>query len=347
MSNPSVHQPHSGQHPPHHLVLGAGPVGTSITLLLVERGTPVTVLTRSGSGPVHPLVTRVSGDAADVELVSRLATGAAAMHNCVNPPYTKWATVWPPIHRSLMDAAARTGAVLVMMDNLYGFGDGASTPMREQDPLLATGTKGATRAAMATELLGAHAAGRLRGTLARASDFFGPLVIDANLGERTMPRILAGKRVTLLGSLDVPHSFSFMPDVARTMVTIATDERAWGSPWHVPNAPALTQRQVIAGLAAAAGTTVKVSAVGKGVLRAGAIVVPLLRELRETWYQWADPFVTDSTLTERTFGLEATPFADAATQTVAWWHTRLAGASGAPTALSTTSHSVHIGATVE
>ena len=344
MSNHLSPQP-SGPQPssiPHHLVIGAGPVGTSVTLLLVEQGIPVTVLTRSGSGPAHTLVTKVAGDAADADLVSRHATGAAAIHNCVNPPYTKWDTVWPPIHRALMAAASRTGAVLVMMDNLYGFGPSAAMPMRESDPLLATGKKGATRAMMATELLDAHADGRLVGTLARASDFFGPLVIDANLGERTMPKILAGKKISLLGSLDVPHSFSYMPDVARTMVTIATDERAWGKPWHVPNAPALTQRQAIAALADAAGTSVKISAIGKGVLRTAGLVVPLLRELLETWYQWAEPFVTESTLTEQTFGLHATPFDEAAAATVGWWRARI-GETSSPTA----SHSVHIGATIE
>jgi len=347
MSNAFATPSRPADQAPHHLVIGAGPVGTSVTLLLVGQGTPVTVLTRSGSGPVHPLVTLVSGDAADADLVARHAMSAAAIHNCVNPPYTKWDTVWPPIHRALVDAAARTGAVLVMMDNLYGFGEQATMPMREDDPLRATGTKGSTRAMMARNLLEEHAAGRLRGTLARASDFFGPLVKDANLGERTMPKVLAGKRVTLLGSLDVPHSFSYMPDVARTMVAIATDERAWGSAWHVPNAPALTQRQVIAGLATAAGTTVKVSTVGKGVLRAGGLVVPLLRELQETWYQWAEPFVTDSSLTERTFGLEATPFDQAAVATVAWWRAQISGVAADHTRPSATSHSVHIGATVE
>jgi len=309
----------------HHVVVGAGPVGSGVATLLAQRGTPVTVITRSGSGPDHPLVTKLQGDAADAELLARVATGAAAIHNCANPPYHRWATDWPPIHRALMTAAERTGAVLVMMDNLYAFGPGGTMPMREGDAMKATGTKGAMRATMARELLAAHAAGRLRATLARASDFYGPQVIGSAFGDRVVPRVLAGKKVSMLGAIDVPHSVSYMPDVARTLVAIADDERAWGKPWHVPNAPATTQRETVDAFAAAAGTTAKVGAVPHLALSALGLFVPMMRELKETWYQFADPWVTDSALTEQTFGLTATPLADGAAATVAWWRAKGAG----------------------
>jgi nucleoside-diphosphate-sugar epimerase len=310
----------------HHLVIGAGPVGSGVALALAEQGIPVTVVTRSGSGPVHPLITRTQADAADAEALTRAATGAAAMYNCVNPPYHRWPTDWPPVHRALMTAAERSGAVLVMMDNLYAFGPATTMPMAEGDTTNATGPKGTTRRTMARELLKAHAAGRLRATLARASDFYGPMVIGAALGERVVPRVLQGKKVSLLGALDVPHSVSYMPDVVRTLVTIATDERAWGRPWHVPNAPAVSQRQAVQALAAAAGTSVQVGTVPKAVVKAMGLFVPPMRGLTETWYQFAEPWVTDSTLTEQTFGLTATPLAEGASATVAWWRGREAGA---------------------
>jgi len=306
----------------HHVVVGAGPVGSGVATLLAQRGTPVTVVTRSGSGPDHPLVTKLKGNATDAELLARVATGAAAIYNCVNPPYHRWPTDWPPMHQAMMNAAERSGAVLVMMDNLYGFGPGSTMPMGEGDAMQATGSKGAMRAAMARELLAADAAGRLRATLARASDFYGPQVTGSAVGERVVPRVLAGKKVSLLGRIDVPHSFSYMPDVARTLVTIAEDERAWGKPWHVPNAPATTQRELVQAFAGAAGTTAKVGAVPKAALTALGLFVPMMRELKETWYQFAEPFVTDSTLTEQTFGLTATPLAEGAAATVAWWKAR-------------------------
>jgi nucleoside-diphosphate-sugar epimerase len=223
-----------------------------------------------------------------------------------------------------MTAAERTGAVVVMMDNLYAFGTDRPMPMKPTDPLLATGEKGSMRARMATGLLAAHAAGRLRATLARASDFYGPGVVDASLGERVVPRVLAGKKVSVLGRVDVPHSVTYMPDVVATMVTIATDERAWGQAWHVPSAPAVSQRDAVQALAKAAGTTVQVGSVPNLALTVGGLFNPSLKALKEVLYQFDKPWIIDASLTEQTFGLAATPLAEGAAATVAWWRQRLA-----------------------
>jgi nucleoside-diphosphate-sugar epimerase len=303
----------------HHLVIGSGPVGSSVALLLAEQGARVTVATRSGTGPDHGSITKVKADASDTDAVARLAGGTAAIFNCVNPPYHRWPTDWPPMHRAMMTAAERSGAVLVMMDNLYAFGPDTPMPMRPDTPMRAAGAKGEVRAQMAKDLLAAHAAGRLRATLARASDFYGPGVLGAAMGERVLPRVLAGKKVSVLGALDVPHAASYMPDVAKTLVTLATDERAWGRPWHVPNAPAVSQREMVEAFAAAAGTKVAVSSVPKAALTALGLVNPTIRGLKETAYQFERPWIADATDTETTFGLTATPLADGAAATVAWW----------------------------
>jgi nucleoside-diphosphate-sugar epimerase len=306
----------------HHLVVGAGPVGTGVATALAQRGDTVTVVTRSGSGPELPGITRQRANAADPAALTALAAGASTIFNCANPPYHRWASDWPPIHHALLTTAERTGAVLVMMDNLYALGSSTTMPMRESSPMKATGTKGKVRATMAQELLDAHAAGRVRATLARASDFFGPGVRDAALGERVIPKVIAGKSVSLLGSLDVLHSSSYMPDVVRTLIAIGDDAQAWGKPWQVPNAPAVTQRQIVESLAHAAGTSPKVKTVPLFALRVLGLVVPLMRELQETWYQFAEPFVTDSTLSEQTFGVTATPLDQAAETTIAWWRSQ-------------------------
>ena len=308
----------------HHLVLGSGPVGSGIAQRLADQGSPVTVFTRSGTGPVHPSITLAKGDAVDAAAIARHAEGAATIFNCANPPYHRWGTDWPPMHQAIITAAERTGAVVVMMDNLYAFGADRPMPMKPTDPLLATGEKGSVRARMATELLAAHAAGRLRATLARASDFYGPGVVDASLGERVVPRVLAGKKVSVLGRVDVPHSVTYMPDVVTTMVTIGTDERAWGQAWHVPSAPAVSQRETVQAFAAAAGTTVQVGAVPSLALTLGGLFNPSLKALKEVLYQFEKPWVIDASITEQAFGLAATPLAEGAAATVAWWRQRLA-----------------------
>lgn len=303
----------------HHLIIGAGPVGAGIATALAATGQQVTILTRTGSGPDHPAITKARGSAADAATLTTHATGALTIYNCANPPYHQWPTEWPPMHTAMMAAAERTGAVLVMMDNLYAVGPGATMPMTEASPSTATEAKGAVRAMMARQLLEAHAAGTLRATLARASDFYGPGVLGAALGERVVPRVIAGKKVTLLGKLDIPHVVSYMPDVITTMVTIGTDERAWGRPWQVPNAPAVSQRDTVNAFAKAAGTTTKVAAAPRVALRAMGLFNPMMKALLETWYQFDQPWTTDSSLTEQTFGLTATPLSEGAAATVAYW----------------------------
>jgi nucleoside-diphosphate-sugar epimerase len=192
-------------------------------------------------------------------------------------------------------------------------------PMRENSPLQPTGHKGAVRAEMATSLMDAHAAGRLRAAIVRASDFYGPQVKDSAFAERVVPRVIAGKKVSLLGALDVPHSVSYMPDVAATIAAVITNPNAAGRTWLVPNAPAVTQRQIVEAFARASGTTAKVSAVPRAAITVGGLVVPLFRELKETWYQFAEPWSTDSSVTESELGLRATPLDDGAAATVAWW----------------------------
>src|SRR6516225_2568439 len=160
-----------------HLVIGAGVIGGRVAQLLAERGERVSVVSRSGAGPAN--VTRVAADARDAEAMTRLAEGAGVIYNCVNPPYHRWPTDWPPIAASVLSAAESSGAVLVTLSNLYGYGPRAggydpAHPMTEQTPLAATGPKGRVRARVWQDALAAHRAGRVRATEVRAADFVGP-----------------------------------------------------------------------------------------------------------------------------------------------------------------------------
>lgn len=302
-----------------HLVVGAGPVGSTTAVRLADIGHRVTVLSRSGKGPAHPGVDLVVGDANDPDTLARHLDGSGALVNAANPPYHRWPQDWPPLHRAMCTASERTGTLLVVMDNLYAFGAGAAMPMREDSPLHPTGHKGAVRAEMATSLMEAHAAGRLRAAIVRASDFYGPGVRTSAFADRVVPQVIAGKKVSLLGSLDVPHVVSYMPDVAATIAAVITRPHAAGHTWLVPNSPAVTQRQVVEAFARAAGTTVKVSAVPRIAITVGGLVVPLFRELKETWYQFTEPWTTDSTRTETELGVAPTSLDEGAAATVAWW----------------------------
>ncbi|MGY0003589.1 NAD-dependent epimerase/dehydratase family protein [Micromonospora sp. I033] len=298
-----------------HVIVGAGPVGTATARLLAERGDRVRVVTRRGTGPAHPAIERVAADAADAERLTALTQGAVALHNCANPAYHRWPLDWPPLAAALLTAAERTGAVLATVGNLYGYGP-VDAPMTEATPLAATGTKGRVRNRMWAEALAAHRAGRVRITEVRGSDYLG--AEGTSLAMMVLPRVLAGQRSFLPVDWDAPHTWTYIPDVARTLVAAATDERAWGRAWHVPSAPAVTMRDLAGRAAALVGAPApRLIRMPYPVLWLGGLTNPFARELRETAYQFARPYVLDSTAATATLGVEATPLDRAVKETVA------------------------------
>jgi nucleoside-diphosphate-sugar epimerase len=311
-----------------HVVVGKGPVGTATAQLLAERGHEVLVLSRSG-GESSRTVEHRAVDATDVAALTDAAAGAAALYNAVNPAYDRWLRDWPPMAAALLAAAEHSGAVLVMTGNLYGYGR-PTGPMTPESPLAATDTKGRVRNRMWSDALTAHRAGRVRVTEARASDFVGPQVPPAHSHlVRQLPTLRAGRRAWVIGDPDAPHSWTYLPDVAAALVTLGTDERAWGRAWHVPSSAPLSQRAALGDLARAMGRTPgPVSGVPWPLLRATGLVVPFARELVDVRHQWDAPFVTDWTATTETFGLTATPWADVLASTVA----AATPATGAPAA---------------
>jgi nucleoside-diphosphate-sugar epimerase len=304
-----------------HVIVGKGPVGTTTAQRLVEDGHDVRVLSRSGGVSTDRIEHRTV-DATDEGALTAATRGAVALYNAVNPAYTRWATDWPPVAAALLVAAERTGAVLVTMGNLYGYGRPAG-PMTPDTPLAATDTKGRVRARMWADLLDAHRAGRARVTEARAADFVGPQVPGAQSHlTRQLPALRAGRRAWVVGDPDVPRGWSYLPDVAATLVTLASDERAHGRAWHVPST-IRTQREAITDLGRALGTGApKVSGIPWPVLRTVGVAVPMMREVVAVRHQFDQPYVIDAAATTTTFGLTATPWDDVVRAT--------AGAAGTP-----------------
>lgn len=321
-----------------HVIVGKGPVGTATAEALLRDGHRVRFLSRSGGIPagIDPTsgdgIEALAVDATDAEALTAAAAGATTLYNCLNPEYHRWATDWPPMAEALLAAAEATGAGYVIMGNLYGYGSAGgagwteANPMTEDRPLAATGTKGAVRSRMWADALARHEAGRVRVTEARASDFYGPLVVEGGyLGERTVPALLAGRRPQVVGDPSVPHSFTFIPDVGRALATLGTDDRSWGRPWHVPTASASTISGMVDELCDAAGVArVEVRVVPHLVVRATGLFVPFMRELEEVRYQFVEPFVLDSSAFSDTFGWTATSLDEGLRETVAWWRGRLA-----------------------
>ena len=302
-----------------HVIVGAGPVGSLTASLLARSGEDVRLVSRHPDGPDQPQVERIHADASDVEVMRGLAAGAAVLYDAASPPYSRWVSDWPPLAASLLSAAEASGAVLVTVSNLYGYGPPEHS-MLETDPLSAISAKGRVRARIWQDALAAHQQGRVRATELRSSDYFGPRVRLSQMGERIIPRVLAGKRVRVIGDPDAAHSWTYVTDVARALIALGSDERAWGHAWHTPSNPPMSQRQFIGALCAAADLTeVGVGTIPSVVTSALGLFVPTIREIGEVRYQLDSPFVVDSSAAQRVFGLLPTPMLEALKDTVSWY----------------------------
>jgi nucleoside-diphosphate-sugar epimerase len=261
------------------------------------------------------------GDAADPQFTREACEGAAVVYNCVGLPYPRWRE-FPAIGHGIVEGAAAAEAKLVYGDNLYSYGAVAG-PLQEGMPETATTVKGRIRAEVAAAMIEAHRAGRVRVAIGRGSDFFGPHATEASaLGSRVFERILAGRAAQVVGNPDRLHSYTYLDDFGRALVTLGQRENALGRAWHVPTAPALTTRATVAMIAALAGQPARLSAAPGWMLGLMGLFDPQVRELKEMLYEFDADFVVDSARFEATFAVSPTPLETSLRATLDWFRAK-------------------------
>ncbi len=306
-----------------HVVFGTGPLGLSVMRELRRQGRNVRMVNRSGRLRFEKdAQTQLGGIDAAVPVQAReVCEGAVVVYHCVGLPYPRW-TEFPAIAAGIVDGAASAGAKLVYADNLYAYG-AVDQPMTEDLPLSATTKKGRIRAAVAQSLLQAHASGRVPVAIARGSDFFGPFVTEAGMvGSRVFGRALQGKPAQILGQPDRLHTYTFIDDFGKALVTLGERNEALGKSWHVPSASATTTRAFVERIYAALGKSARMSALPRFVVTVLGNFNANLRELHEMLYQVERDFVMDSRRFETTFAVKATPLDEAIRQTLDWYRSR-------------------------
>ena len=305
-----------------NVVLGAGPVGQAVVAHLQAKGRRVRLVTRSGGASAPQGVEVQAADVADADSARRACAGATVVYGCVGLDYQGWPVRWPPMMTGMLAGAEAARARFIFMDNLYMYGP-VDGPLTEDLPLTTYGKKPAVRAALSRMWQEAHAAGRVVVSAVRASDFYGPGVTNAGLGTFSFGRIANGKSAQCVGNIDHLHSVTYVPDIARALVTVGeADADAMGQAWHVPNAPDRTIRDHLREFAACMSQPLKVSVVPRLLLPLLGLVDGNMREMREMLYQSERPFQVDCTKFARRFWADATPFAEGVRATADWYQTR-------------------------
>ena len=302
-------------------VIGTGPLGIAVMHELLSRGKHVRLVNRSGKADVPGNVEVQGGDIGDHAFAREACRSSHAVYLCAKPPYIEMAERFQPIMDGAIEGAAAAGAKLIYADSLYVYGS-VSGPLKEDLPYAATGKKGQTRASLATKLMAAHKAGKVRATLGRASDFYGPGVVESSVGERVFGFALAGKAASVLGDPDTPHTYTYIEDFARALVNLGERDEALGEIWHVPSAETLTTRAFVDLVFEELGMPARIQAAPRWLVSLVGVFNPLMRELKEVLYQFEAPFVVDHSKYQAAFGAESTPHREAIRRTLDWYRQR-------------------------
>jgi nucleoside-diphosphate-sugar epimerase len=304
-----------------HVVLGTGAIGRAVAEELVSRGESVRMVNRSGKMNEVPAgVEVVASDLYDPAQVREVTRGAKIVYQASQSPYSEWPEKFPLLQKSIIDGLTGSSTKLVLIENVYMYGDANGKPMTEDSPYNAHTRKGRVRAEISTDAFEAHKAGGVRVTAGRGGNFFGPWGTGSTMGARAFYPLLRGKPAQLIGRTNIPHTHTYVRDFGKALVILGERNEADGHAWHVPNdQPGISQGELVRVFAEEAGVEPNMGSMGKLMMSIGGLFIPEAKETVEMMYEFDKPFIIDSSKFETTFGMKATPIREAIKETVAWY----------------------------
>jgi nucleoside-diphosphate-sugar epimerase len=139
----------------------------------------------------------------------------------------------------------------------------------------------------------------------------------------------------VIGDPDMPHTYTFIPDIGENLVGLGERDDALGRVWHLPSPETRTTRDVVALVYQAAGTRPRLKVTPTWQMRALGLVNRTVREINEMRYEFDEPFIVDASRAETELGLRATPLTDAVEQTVRWYRKHRSRSTSSPTEAAT------------
>jgi nucleoside-diphosphate-sugar epimerase len=283
-----------------------GAIGQSVAGALRAQGREYRVVGRSreplerafGGDPLAEIVTWNPDDPASVRAA---AEGIGTIVFAVGVDYTRF-DLHPIVMRATIDGAIAAGVGrMLLIGNVYPYGRPQTTPVREDHPRTPHTFKGRMRLEQEQLLLDADRAGRIRGAVLRLPDFYGPGV-DKSLINELFSAVRTGKTANLLGPIDRPHEFVYVPDVGPVVARLIDEPAAYGHVWHLAGAGTTTQREMVERVEREIGRPVKTMVAGKTLLRLIGLFNPLMREFVEMNYLMTDPVILDDSALHELLG---------------------------------------------
>ena len=295
------------------LVLGAtGGIGGEVARQLRDAGWKVRALHRSATQAKEQRdgIEWIRGDAMVGADVMTAATGCSVIVHAVNPPgYRRWAELVLPMVDNTIAAARAQGATIVLPGTVYNYGPSAFPTLSEDSPQEPRTRKGAIRVQMEQHLHQASGKG-CKVIVVRAGDFFGPKAGNNWFSQGLVKPGQPVKTISLPGAPGVGHQWSYLPDVARTMVELVQrrDTLEPFSTFHMAGHWDADGRQMANAIARVVvergGVQPAVRAFPWWLTALAAPFVTTLRELREMRYLWSTPVRMDNTRLRAVLGHE-------------------------------------------
>ncbi|WP_324829826.1 hypothetical protein [Alloacidobacterium sp.] len=151
----------------------------------------------------------------------------------------------------------------------------------------------------------------------RLPDFYGPGV-DKSFLWSAFQAAKTGKRAQLIGPIDTPHEFVYIPDAGTLIARLINELKAWGGAWNLGGASVTSVREMTDEIFSQAGRKPKYTVAGKSMLRIFGLFNPMVRELVEMHYLQTSPVILDDTRLKNLLGsLPKTPYKEGIRQTLA------------------------------
>jgi len=293
----------------------AGAIGRSIADALRSEGKAYRVVGRNreqlvktfGSHPLAEIATWNPDDSASVRAAAR---DIDTLIYLVGVPYNQF-QLHPVLMQKTLDGAIAEGVKRVLLiGTVYPYGFPNTPLVTESHPREPQTFKGKMRKEQEDILLKAHADGTIQGTILRLPDFYGPGV-KASFLHSLFEAAAHGGTANLVGPIDIPHEFVFVPDVGPVTLALAAKPDAYGHWWNFAGAASTTQRQIAAEVFSMARKKPKLRVAGKSMLRLMGLFSPFMRELVEMHYLMTNPVLMDDrALRHLLGGVHKTPYSE-------------------------------------
>ncbi|MCA9544030.1 MAG: NAD-dependent epimerase/dehydratase family protein [Myxococcales bacterium] len=216
-------------------VLGStGQIGTELARALRAHTDAVRLVSRNPK-PVSPGDQCVAADLLDPEQTLHAVQGSSTVYLTAGLPMDtrRWVEQWPVLMANVIAACAAHDATLVFFDNTYMYPQTA-TPQTEATPFAPNGPQGLIRARIAQALLDAMAAGRVRGLIARAPEFYGPGATQSVTNALVVDKLWAKTPAQILVRDDTLRTLIYTPDASRALALLGNTPDTCGQTWHLP-----------------------------------------------------------------------------------------------------------------